>query len=121
MITAIKNFFKRKTIIDTPKEPSLSEKIFTRVLDDLTRNPSYEWKETRSIGDNERVWEHPNVAYTLKINHYRSIEPSDVPYGILDDWQRLTIARLWNSQISDRDMQISNEKFDNFLTKTGLK
>lgn len=117
MFNILKKLFKCSSVEDLPKEPSLSDKIYQRVTDDLKKYPSYEWTRFRG----ESSYTHPLVLYRMVHHSYPFMEPEDVPYGVLDNIHQKLIGQLWYSQIRDKEMEGEKEKFDQFLTKTGLK
>lgn len=117
MLKRIKDFFKKAVVTELPKEPSLSDKIFQRVTDDLLQYPAHEWKNTRCTRD---TWEHPHVPYVLEEQHYLSMEIENIPYGVLDTIHKSKIMKLWRSQLQAYQDKLEKEKFDDFLNKTGL-
>ena len=117
MLNTLKKLFKRASVEDLPKEPSLSDKIYQRVIDDLKKYPSHEWKRVRG----KLSYGHPSVVYELVQHNWSYMEPENVPYGVLDDIHQKLIGQLWDAQIRDKEMEGEKEKFDQFLNKTGLQ
>jgi len=117
MFNNIKQFFKRSIVPPPLKEPSLQDKVFQRVMDDLRKYPAQEWKRVRMTIDQ---WEHPNVPYIIRRESHRYMEPVDVPYDFLTANQQMRLAALWNKQQSNFDTRVEQEQFNKFLTNTGL-
>ena len=119
MFTFIKKILKRPTVDELPKEQSLGDKIYQRVIDDLKKYPAPEWKHPHLLDSNDR-WVHPYIPYKLKELHYNSMEPEDVPFDLLDGCYKHNIMKLWRSQLQAHQDTLEKEKFDKFLADTGL-